>query len=70
MTLLFRNYFASLPPNCSRRRGSMGQASGTSFRIMLPMWLPIFVVGLIIQITGIWNDFLFGVIFTRPPTIR
>ena len=27
------------------------------------MSLPIFVVGMIIQITGIWNDFLFGVIF-------
>ena len=28
------------------------------------MSLPIFVVSLIIQVTGIWNDFLFGVIFT------
>ena len=25
--------------------------------------LPIFVVALILQVTGIWNDFLFGVIF-------
>jgi len=36
---------------------------GIYLRIMLPMSLPIFVVGMIIQITGIWNDFLFGVIF-------
>ena len=27
---------------------------------------PIFVVGMIIQTTGIWNDFLFGVIYTKP----
>jgi glucose/mannose transport system permease protein len=27
------------------------------------MSLPIFVVALILQVTGIWNDFLFGVIF-------
>ena len=29
----------------------------------MPMSLPIFVVALILQVTGIWNDFLFGVIF-------
>ena len=34
--------------------------------IMLPMSLPIFVVAMILQVTGIWNDFLFGVVFTRP----
>ena len=33
---------------------------------MMPMSLPIFVVAVIIQITGIWNDFLFGVIYTKP----
>jgi glucose/mannose transport system permease protein len=30
---------------------------------MLPMALPIFVVAIILQVTGIWNDFLFGVVF-------
>ena len=30
---------------------------------MLPMSIPITVVALILQVTGIWNDFLFGVIF-------
>jgi len=37
-------------------------------KIMLPMSLPIFVVAMILQVTGIWNDFLFGVVFTRPDT--
>ena len=32
------------------------------------MALPIFVVGIIMQVTGIWNDFLFGVIYTKPDT--
>ena len=30
---------------------------------MLPMSLPIFVVAMILQVTGIWNDFLFGASF-------
>ena len=30
---------------------------------MLPMSLPIIVVAIILQVTGIWNDFLFGVVF-------
>jgi len=33
---------------------------------MLPMSLPIFVVAVILQVTGIWNDFLFGVVYTKP----
>jgi glucose/mannose transport system permease protein len=32
------------------------------------MSLPIFVVAIILQVTGIWNDFLFGVVYTRPET--
>jgi glucose/mannose transport system permease protein len=33
---------------------------------MLPMSLPILVVAIILQVTGIWNDFLFGIVYTRP----
>jgi len=36
--------------------------------VMMPMSLPIFVVAIIMQVTGIWNDFLFGVIYTKPDT--
>ena len=32
------------------------------------MSIPIFVVAMILQVTGIWNDFLFGVIYTKPAT--
>ena len=43
-------------------------SGGIYFKIMLPMALPIFVVAIILQVTGIWNDFLFGVVYTRPDT--
>ncbi len=69
LTLLFRNYFASMPEELFKAARVDGAGFwGIYFRIMLPMSLPIFVVAVIIQITGIWNDFLFGVVYTRPDT--
>ncbi|MDB5523167.1 MAG: sugar transporter permease [Rhizobium sp.] len=68
-TLLFRNYFSGLPPELFKAARVDGAGFwGIYFRIMLPMSIPIFVVSMIIQITGIWNDFLFGVVYTRPDT--
>lgn len=69
LTLLFRNYFASIPQELF----SAARVDGAGFwqiyfQIMLPMALPIFVVAIILQVTGIWNDFLFGVIYTKPAT--
>ena len=67
LTLLFRNYFTSLPEELFKAARVDGAGFwGIYFQIMLPMSLPIFVVAVIIQITGIWNDFLFGVVYTRP----
>ena len=67
LTLLFRNYFASLPVELFKAARIDGAGFWQIyFRIMLPMALPIFVVAMILQVTGIWNDFLFGVVFTRP----
>jgi len=69
MTLLFRNYFASLPEELFKAARVDGAGFwGIYFRIMLPMSVPIFVVAMIMQVTGIWNDFLFGVIYTKPQT--
>ena len=31
--------------------------------IMLPMAVPIMVVAVILQVTGIWNDFILGLVF-------
>ncbi len=67
LTLLFRNYFSILPEELFKAARVDGAGFWTIyFKIMLPMSLPIFVVALILQITGIWNDFLFGVVFTKP----
>jgi glucose/mannose transport system permease protein len=67
LTLLFRNYFTSIPVELFKAARVDGAGFWTIyFRIMLPMSLPIFVVAMILQVTGIWNDFLFGVVFTRP----
>ncbi|RYE55602.1 MAG: carbohydrate ABC transporter permease [Rhizobiaceae bacterium] len=67
LTLLFRNYFVSLPEELFKAARIDGAGFWQIyFRIMLPMSLPIFVVAIILQVTGIWNDFLFGVVYTRP----
>ncbi len=67
LTLLFRNYFTSLPEELFKAARVDGAGFwGIFLRIMLPMSLPIFVVAIILQVTGIWNDFLFGVIYTKP----
>jgi glucose/mannose transport system permease protein len=69
LTLLFRNYFSSIPEELFKAGRVDGAGFwGIYFKIMMPMSLPIFVVAMIIQITGIWNDFLFGVIYTTPDT--
>ncbi len=69
LTLLFRNYFTSVPEELFKAARVDGAGFwGIYFRIMLPMSLPIFVVAVILQVTGIWNDFLFGVVYTRPDT--
>lgn len=65
LTLLFRNYFVSVPEELFKAARVDGAGFWTIyFKIMLPMALPIFVVAIILQVTGIWNDFLFGVIYT------
>ncbi|MBT6288118.1 MAG: carbohydrate ABC transporter permease [Oceanospirillales bacterium] len=69
LTLLFRNYFTSVPEELFKAARVDGAGFwGIYFQIMLPMSLPIFVVAMILQVTGIWNDFLFGVIYTKPET--
>ena len=69
LTLLFRNYFASIPEELFKAARVDGAGFWQIyFQIMVPMALPIFVVAIILQVTGIWNDFLFGVIYTKPAT--
>ena len=64
-TLFFRNYYVGLP----RELISAAKIDGAGFflifwRIVLPLSPPIIVVTVIWQFTQIWNDFLFGVVFS------
>lgn len=69
LTLLFRNYFSSLPEELFKAARVDGAGFwGIFFKVMLPMSIPIVVVAVILQITGIWNDFLFGTVYARPET--
>jgi glucose/mannose transport system permease protein len=68
LTLLFRNYFASLPAELFKA----ARVDGAGFwrillQVFLPMSLPILTVAVILQVTGIWNDYLFGVVFAGLP---
>jgi glucose/mannose transport system permease protein len=64
MTLIFRNYFAGLPIELFKAARVDGAGFWRIFRsIMLPMAVPIIVVAIILQVTGIWNDFIFGLVF-------
>ena len=67
LSLLFRNYFASLPQELFKAARVDGAGYwGIFVRVYAPMSVPIFTVAVILQVTGIWNDFLFGVIYAGP----
>ena len=64
MTLLFRNYYASLPMELFKAaRIDGGGFWRIFFQLMLPMSVPIIVVAVIMQVTAIWNDFILGLVF-------
>jgi glucose/mannose transport system permease protein len=64
-TLFFRNYYMSLPDELIKAAMLDGAGFFRIFwRIVLPLSTPILVVTLIWQFTNIWNDFLFGVVFS------
>jgi len=67
LTLLFRNYFSSLPQELFKAARVDGAGYWRIFfQVFAPMSVPIFTVAVILQVTGIWNDFLFGVIYAGP----
>jgi glucose/mannose transport system permease protein len=64
MTLLFRNYFLSVPPELFKAARVDGAGFFRIFgSIMLPMAVPMVIVAVILQVTGIWNDFILGLVF-------
>lgn len=70
-TLIFRNYYATVPNELVEA----GKIDGADFfgiyrNVMLPLSAPGFVVVAIWQFTSIWNEFLFGLIITNDPQLR
>jgi glucose/mannose transport system permease protein len=70
-TLIFRNYYATVPTELVEA----GKIDGSGFfgiyrRIIFPLSVPGFVVVAIWQFTSLWNEFLFGLIITSSPQQR
>ena len=64
-TMFFRNVYVSIPAELVKAARIDGAGFFMIFtRILLPVSLPIFMVCLIWQFTQIWNDFLFGIVFS------
>lgn len=63
-TLLFRNFYVGIPDEISRAARMEGASFLRTFwSIILPISTNILVVVAILQFTGIWNDYLLGLIF-------
>ncbi len=64
-TLFFRNFYVAVPDEMIKAARIDGAGFFRIFwRIILPISPPIIVVCIIWQFTQIWNDFLFGVVFS------
>jgi glucose/mannose transport system permease protein len=67
LTLIFRNFYAALPPELIKA----ARVDGAGFfqvwwLIVLPMSVNVMIVAAILSVTGVWNDYLLGLIFAGP----
>ena len=70
-TLIFRNYYASIPDELVEASKIDGAGFfGIYRRILLPLSVPAFVVVLIWQFTSIWNEFLFAVVIANRAEVQ
>lgn len=64
LTLIFRNFYVGLPPELIKAARVDGAGFFQTWRlIILPLSLNIFIVAGILSVTGVWNDYLLGLIF-------
>jgi glucose/mannose transport system permease protein len=67
-TLIFRNYYATIPEDLMEASRMDGAGMLRTLRsVVLPISIPAFVVTAIWQFTSIWNDFLFAVFIITDP---
>lgn len=63
-TLLFRNYYASLPIDLFKAARVDGAGFWRTFlSVMLPLSGPMIVVACILKATNTWNDYVLGLVF-------
>ena len=64
-TLFCRNYYVNIPDDLIKAARIDGAGFWRIFfKIVVPLSPPILIVTVIWQFTGIWNEYLFGVVFT------
>lgn len=64
-TLLFKNYFDTLPTQIIESARIDGCSNiGAFFRVVLPLSFPGLAVVAVFQFTNIWNEFLYGLTLT------
>ena len=64
-TLFCRNYYVGIPDDLIKAARIDGAGFWRIFfRVIVPLSPPILIVTVIWQFTNIWNEFLFGVVFT------
>jgi glucose/mannose transport system permease protein len=65
-TLIFRNYYATVPADLMEAARMDGAGMLRSYAsVILPISMPAFVVVLIWQFTSAWNDYLFALFFSN-----
>lgn len=70
-TLIFRNYYASVPSELVEASRIDGAGIlGVYRHILFPISLPGFIVVMIWQFTSIWNEFLFAIVLTSNPKVQ
>ncbi len=70
-TLIFRNYYATIPDELlDAAKADGANLLGIYRLVLLPISMPAFAVVLIWQFTSIWNEFLFAVVLTQNPAVR
>jgi glucose/mannose transport system permease protein len=70
-TLIFRNYYATVPNEMIEASRVDGAGFVGIYRyIVFPISVPGFIVVAIWQFTSIWNDFLFGIMLTQNPAVQ
>ncbi|MDR7459209.1 MAG: carbohydrate ABC transporter permease [Armatimonadota bacterium] len=67
-TLIFRNYYATIPADLVEAARIDGAGFAGIYRhVVLPLSAPAFVVVAIWEFTAVWNEFLFAVTITSHP---